>query len=121
MESAVLGAVGGAVAMLVAVGALLLLARARRSRSDLATMLAAAQREADDLRLRLEAAEARLAVTGAVTQQREPIADQLARFRGYRRSKEIADRRRYGAVPGLEAPEPDYAPNCRRQDRSLSH
>ena len=44
----------GAVAMLLLVALVLLVTRRRRSRADLEAMLAAAQREADDLRHRLE-------------------------------------------------------------------
>jgi len=47
-------AAAGAVAMLLLVALVLLVTRRRRSRADLEAMLEAAQREADDLRHRLE-------------------------------------------------------------------
>ena len=52
---AILAACAGAAAMLLVVGAVVLLSRRRRSRADLAAMLAASQREVDDLRHRLDA------------------------------------------------------------------
>jgi hypothetical protein len=55
MESAtILAACAGAAAMLLLVTLALLVTRRRRSRADLEAMLAAAQREADDLRHRLD-------------------------------------------------------------------
>jgi hypothetical protein len=50
----VLAAAAGAAAMLLLVTVVLVATRSRRSRRDLETMLDAAQREADDLRHRLE-------------------------------------------------------------------
>ena len=54
MESPILAAAAGAAAMLLLVLAVLVATRGRRSRHDLETMLAAAQRESDFLRTRLE-------------------------------------------------------------------
>lgn len=54
MESPILAAVAGAAAMLLLVGLVLVMTRRRRSRHDLEAMLAAAQRETDALRQRLE-------------------------------------------------------------------
>jgi cytochrome c-type biogenesis protein CcmH/NrfG len=54
MESPILAAAAGAAAMLLLVVAVLTLTRRRRSRLDLEAMLAAAQRESDLLRERLE-------------------------------------------------------------------
>jgi hypothetical protein len=54
MGSAIAGAAAGAVLALVLVALVGLLRRRNRSRADLEAMLAAAQREADDLRRRLE-------------------------------------------------------------------
>lgn len=55
MGGVILGAVAGAVAALVLVALVSLLRRRSRSRADLEAMLSAAQREADDLRQRLDA------------------------------------------------------------------
>jgi hypothetical protein len=57
----ILGAAGGAVMALLLVALVLLVRRRYRSRADLEAMLAAAHREIDDLRMRLDAATARLA------------------------------------------------------------
>lgn len=54
MESPILAAAAGAAAMLLLVAVVLLVTRRRRSRADLEAMLAAARREADDLRHRLD-------------------------------------------------------------------
>lgn len=55
MGTAVLAAFAGAAVALVAVALVAVLRRRNRSRADLEDLLAAAQREADDLRARLEA------------------------------------------------------------------
>jgi hypothetical protein len=54
MESAILGAIGGAVVALLLVALVAVLRRRNRTRADLEAMLAAAQHEADYLRARLE-------------------------------------------------------------------
>lgn len=59
MESSILAAAAGAAAMLLLVVAVLTATRRRRSRHDLEAMLAAAQRESDLLRARLEELTAR--------------------------------------------------------------
>ena len=59
MESPILAAAAGAAAMLLLVVAVLAVTRRRRSRHDLEAMLAAAQRESDLLRGRLEEINAR--------------------------------------------------------------
>ncbi|HET6154167.1 MAG TPA: hypothetical protein VFE15_14555 [Marmoricola sp.] len=51
---AVLAAAGGAVVALLVVATVVMLRRRNRSRADLEALLAAAQRESDDLRARLE-------------------------------------------------------------------
>lgn len=51
---AIAAALGGAAAALLAVALFVLLRRRNRTRADLESMLAAAQRESDDLRARLE-------------------------------------------------------------------
>ncbi|MBO9521254.1 MAG: hypothetical protein J7518_06930 [Nocardioidaceae bacterium] len=51
---ALVGAIGGALAALLVVGLVALVRRRSRSRADLEAMLLAAQREADDLRARLD-------------------------------------------------------------------
>lgn len=56
---AIIAAGGGAVAALLLVGLVVLLRRRNRTRADLEAMLAAAQRESDDLRARLEELSAR--------------------------------------------------------------
>jgi hypothetical protein len=57
-------AAAGAVAMLLLVALVLVVTRRRRSRVDLEVMLAAAQREADDLRHRLEELTGQRAAAG---------------------------------------------------------
>jgi hypothetical protein len=54
METAIVAAAAGAAVMLLLVTVVLYATRRRRSRADLEAMLAAAQREADDLRHRLD-------------------------------------------------------------------
>ena len=60
MGTEVLAALGGAAAALLVVALVAVLLRRTRSRADLEEMLAAAQRESDDLRARLEALSAQL-------------------------------------------------------------
>jgi hypothetical protein len=64
MESPILAAAAGAAAMLLLVVVVLTATRRRRSRADLEVMLAAAQREADDLRHRLDELTGRRDRTG---------------------------------------------------------
>ncbi|MGO4258611.1 hypothetical protein [Marmoricola sp. RAF53] len=66
---AILAGAAGALAMLVLVGLVVLLRRRSRHRADLVQLLDAAQREADDLRTRLDEANARLAAREAVEKQ----------------------------------------------------
>jgi hypothetical protein len=71
MESPTLAAAAGAAAMLLLVTLVLMVTRRRRSRRDLEAMLAAAQRETDALRQRLEE------LTGGSSVPRERIAPEL--------------------------------------------
>jgi hypothetical protein len=83
MESEILAAGAGAVATLLLVAVLFLATRRHRSRADLLAMLAAAQRESDDLRHRLEELTGRRDDTSTTTRGpaylgelfREPPAD----------------------------------------------
>jgi hypothetical protein len=63
METAIVAAAAGAAAMLLLVTVVLYVTRRRRSRADLEAMLAAAQREADDLRHRLDELTGRVPTT----------------------------------------------------------
>jgi hypothetical protein len=68
-----LGAAGGAALVLLLVGLFALLRRRPGARTDLQSMLTAAQLEADDLRLRLDVANARL--DGHTGARRRPSDD----------------------------------------------
>lgn len=65
MGTAIIAALGGAAATLLLVALIGLLRRRNRTRADLEEMLAAAQRESDDLRARLEALSAQLPADAA--------------------------------------------------------
>lgn len=95
MENAIFGAVGGAVCALLCVLLVVLLRRRSRQRSDLAALLEAAQREVDDLRLRLDIANARLeGHTGA--RRNGAAADRTAEY-------VITE---VGSQPGAQSPGP---------------
>ena len=108
MESTILAAAVGALTMLALVGVVVLLRGRRRSRADLLEQLASSQREADDLRARLDEATARLE-TVAASQPPQPTRVPTPR-RARREVPEyvITDAGEPGAV---SAPEPVAVPN----------